>query len=322
MTGKRKDKATLRDINIAIDSLDADKADPFIILESSEPINGTTFIQVLQYKDYDKMETCYSVEIQIGDKTDFKQYNYKTNKKAEIKKYFEDYFLYGKSPDIDSWTDITYEVKEHKNVSGIFFLYDLAKNYHRNNKKLFNCYGLYHGDNIAGVSVYQSIAEAIVLLKDIMLSNSNCGEIYYTEDKNRFFLNIVIPNNWKEKVKNVHRIKSLLLANKIFISCYDHNDIFIPFNISPLTKLERLLPCFILIFTEKLLSDDGFLYTVMDYFSEPNFEKFKKVYIDFMSQQKYQSYFVSYENGEDYNFNTFSPLSMLCKNVMNNINLM
>ncbi len=317
-TGKRNTKPTLRDINIAIDSLNADKADPFIILEPAKQ-NDTGYIQVLQFNDYNNMKTSYHFEIQIGDKTSFKQYEYITDNKAEIKRIFEEYFLYEKTPDVSSWTDITSEILEHKNTKGTFYLYDLAKKYHRDNKKLFNCYDLSHGDNIAESIVYQSVAEAIILFRDIMCSNGNCGEIYYMENGNRFFLDVVIPDIWKEIIKEVKHFKSLLSKDKIYISCYDHNDIFIPSKVSPLTNLDRLLPCFILLVAEKMMSYDKFLYTAMDFFSEPNLEKFNNVYIDFLSQRKHSSYFVIYENDENYDHSKFSPLSELYKNFADNI---
>jgi hypothetical protein len=42
-------KPTLRDINKAIELLDADTSDQFIILEPEEKINGTEFLQILYY---------------------------------------------------------------------------------------------------------------------------------------------------------------------------------------------------------------------------------------------------------------------------------
>ena len=318
-TNEINTKPTLRDINIAIDSLNIDNADPFIVLESSEPINGTKYVQVLRYKDYDNMKTYYRCEMQIGDRNSFKQYKYITDNKAEIKKFFEDYFLYGKSPDINTWLDITVEILEHKNVHDVFYLYDLAKNYHRKKKKIYNCYDLSHGDNIATATAYQSVAEAIILFEDIMRSNGNYGEIYFTEDKIRFFIDIVVPDNWKETIKEVYRVKALLRKDKISIACYDQGNNFIPSSISPLQRLERLLSCFILIFTEKLLSAETFLYTVMDYFFMPDFEKFENVYTDFLFQPKYNSYYVTYESDENYNLGGFTPLPKLYETIINNI---
>ena len=83
MTSERNAKPTLRDINIAIDALDADNSNPFIVLvlESSEDINNSTYMQVLKYNNYNEMQTGYRIEIHIGAQNSFKHYKYTTEKK-------------------------------------------------------------------------------------------------------------------------------------------------------------------------------------------------------------------------------------------------
>jgi len=152
-----------------------------------------------------------------------------------------------------------------------------------------------------------------------MRSNGNYGEIYYTEDKNGIFFDIVIPDNWKETIKEVDCVKAILDKNYISIACYDHGNNFIPSSVSPLPKLERLLLCFVLIFSEKLLSNEKFLYTAMDYFSIPTLEKFKDTYIDFLSEPKYTYYHVAYKDDYDEDLDGFSQLSLLYKNFIANI---
>jgi len=74
-TGKQNNKPTLRDINIAIDSLDANNSNPFIILEPSEAIENTNYIQVLYYSKVNNDTNHYLIEIQIMKKTDLSSTN-------------------------------------------------------------------------------------------------------------------------------------------------------------------------------------------------------------------------------------------------------
>jgi hypothetical protein len=150
MTGKNNYKPSLRDINKAIDSLDPEALNPFVILEPSEEINGSKFIQVLCYYDSDIKTGSYRIEIQISDGDSFKQYKYFTPVKSEIKKYFEDYFINALSPDITHWTDFTAEVLNEKSMRDIFNVYDLAETHSRKDKKIFGGYNLYHSGIIKG----------------------------------------------------------------------------------------------------------------------------------------------------------------------------
>jgi hypothetical protein len=318
MTGKTTTNPSLRDINNAIDSLNADNANPFLILECTEKANNMIFMQLLQYNDYESGVPKYRIEMQINDDNRFKQYKHITNNKAEIKIYFEEYFLHQKSPDISTWAEITEEIINHENISNTFYVYELAKEDSRN-KKLFDCYGLSHGDEIEGVVLYQNVAEAIILFKDILISKNNYGDIYFSNDKKRIYLDIRIPDNWKETIIDVRRFSGLLSKNNIHISCYDSNNIFISSDISPLQNLDRLLVCFMLIFAEKLLSDDRQLYDAMDYFYKPNIEKFKKLYIELLSDHKYSSYFVTYEDGDIFDLKEYFSLSTFYENYKDNM---
>jgi len=309
MTGKRNHKPTLRDINIAIDSLDTNNSDPFIILEPSEAIENTNFIQVLCYNEYNNEINHYLIEIQINEEKGFKQYKYKTLDKSEVKDIFKDYFLSQKPPKYDSWEDITDNVKNQKKYSDMFFVYELAKDYCRSNKEISNCYGYCHGSIMDGIPVFQTIAEAIILLKDVVNASNKQGDIYFSENKKNIFLDIKIPANWKE-IK-ISRIKGLLSNNWIDISCYDNNNNHIISDVSPLTDLERLLACFMLIIAKKILSDEEYLYMVMDYFFEPNEDKFKTIYSLSIDKPKHLSYFITYKDDDSFDLSNFTAFSSI-----------
>jgi hypothetical protein len=312
MTREKNYKPTLRDINIAIDALDANNTDPFIILEPSETIENTNFIQVLYYSEFNNDKNHYLLETQIGGKEDFKQYKYITSNKTEVKNIFGDYFLSQKAPKFDLWENITDEVKNEKRRSNIFFIYELAKDYYRNGKEIFNCYGYNHGNTVNRVPLLQSIAEAIVLLKDVVNSPNKQSDIYFTENRKRIIIDIKIPSNWK--MIGIHRIKGLLSKGKIYISCYDNENNHIISDISPLPYLERLLACFMLIFAEKILSDEQYLFMVMDYFLMHSKDKFMDIYLAFMNNPKSLSYYVIYEDDNSLDMSNYLTFSSLYEN--------
>jgi len=309
MTGKRNHKPTLRDINIAIDSLDANKNNPFIQLEPSEAIENTIYIQVLCYNKSSNDTNHYVIEIHLHINNGCKQYKYNTVDKNEVKDIFRDYFISQQPPNYSSWEDITDRAINQKKYSNTFFVYKLAKDYYRNNKDIHNCYSYCHGNLIDGLLIFQTIAEAIILLKDIVNMSNQQGDIYFSENRKNVFIDIKIPIIWKE-IK-IYRIKGLLSNDKIHISCYDQNNNHIISDISPITNLERLLACFMLIFAEKILSDEQYLYIAMDYFFTPNEDKFKRVYSFFMDKPKYLSYFITYEADDSFDLSKFLAFSSI-----------
>jgi hypothetical protein len=309
MTEKRNNKPTLRDINIAMDSLDANNSNPFIILEPSEAIENTNYIQVLCYSKANNDTNRYLIEIQINEEKRFKQYKYSTTDKIEIKDILKDYFLSQKLPKYDSWEEITDKVINQKKYSDTFFVYKLAKDYYRNNKEIYNCYGYCHGNIVDGIPIFQTIAEAIVLLKDVVKMSNQQGDIYFSENRKNVFLDIKIPANWKE-IK-ISRIIGLLSNDRIHISCHDHNNNHIISDVSPITTLERLLACFMLIFAEKILSDEQYLYIALDFFFTPTEDKFKKAYSVFLDKPKHLSYFITYEDDESFDLSNFASFSSI-----------
>jgi len=109
----------------------------------------------------------------------------------------------------------------------------------------------------------------------------------------------------------ISRIRGFLKNDKIYISCYDNKNIHIISDVSPLTDLERLLGCFMLIFAEKILSDEQYLYMAMDYFFSPDENNFKKVYSVFLDKPKHLSYFITYENDDSFDLTNFTAFSSI-----------
>jgi len=317
-------KPSLRDINIAIDTLDVNADNPFIILDPSEPIDNSNFVQVVYYCERYNDVNIYQTEIQFAEGKKFRQYKYVTINKLEVKEIFKNYFLFQKIPNLDLWKDITDEVVNEKKRRDYFFIYELAKNYYRDSKDIFNCYGYYHGDRINNdIELLQSISEAIVLIKDIVTGGSPHGDIYYANDGKKIYMDITIPNIWKGKIEKVSRIKGFLEGENIFISCCDSDNSHIISNVSPLPDLERLLASFMLLFAERILSDDKYLYVAMNYFFTPVEEKFRDTYSAFMNNPKRLSYYIAYEDDDDFNLSGYTAFSSIYKNFgMNKMNEM
>jgi hypothetical protein len=93
MKNDKNKKPTLRDINIAIDTLDENDSTPFIILELTETVENTNFIKVLYYSEFNNDKNHYLIETRTDKEEDFKQYKNITSNKTEVKDIFREYFL-------------------------------------------------------------------------------------------------------------------------------------------------------------------------------------------------------------------------------------
>jgi len=69
----------------------------------------------------------------------------------------------------------------------------------------------------------------------------------------------------------------------------------------------------LLIFSEKILSNEQYLYTAMNYFFAPSEDKFKEIYSTFMDKPKHLSYFITYEDDDSFDLSNFTAFSSLYK---------
>jgi hypothetical protein len=67
----------------------------------------------------------------------------------------------------------------------------------------------------------------------------------------------------------------------------------------------------LLIFSEKILSDEQYLYMAMDYFFTPNKDKFKKIYSVFLDRPKHLSYFITYQDDDSFDLSNFTEFSSM-----------
>ncbi|MDR2734062.1 MAG: hypothetical protein LBC99_05375 [Spirochaetota bacterium] len=309
---------TLRDINIAIDSLDAENTNSRFTLKAFKGQADETSLRLVSYIN-DEATVYYSIFVKLSRANNFREYHCATTDKAEIKKYFEDFFLYEILPDINKWRESTSDRLNEEKTSGWFHLVKLAKSHHREDKKILDCYGLAHGAMIQNIRIMQPVAESIILLKDI-LNLGNCGDVYFSKDKNWIDLEIIIPEAWRGKIKYVRSFSGYKThGDFLSISCYDHEDKFIQANIKPLENLDRLLPLFILFLTKKMIHNDTSMYNIFDYFYRPCFEKFKRIYIDFAESLENDTYYVVDENCKGFDPTQYTPLSELYQVFLKNM---
>ena len=81
----------------------------FVILECIKPINDNECIYLQTLKRSDAM---FCVEVQLKDGDSFKHYRRYEYMRRNVKQIFED-FLQGKMPNIETWKDVTAEIKTH-----------------------------------------------------------------------------------------------------------------------------------------------------------------------------------------------------------------
>ena len=319
----KNNKPTLRDINIAIDSLDINNKNPFIVLEPQNDLIGYNFLQVLIYNNYERKKIDYRVEYRIEEFKEPKQYKYITNDIKKVKALFEDYFLHQKSPDISSWTDVLKEIENEKYICDYISLLKVAKKYKRRNNKIFNLKDIFHGYNINGTIFYQSITEAMLLFFDILNNYNEKDNIYYSANDNRYYINIFIPQTWNKLFNKAFNITRYITENRsIMLSYYDKENMFIEHNIKPLSDMNRLIPCFILLFLQSAINNDNLLLESMKYYSLPIFEKFINIYYLFFKTLEDKEYYVRYEDfnsyDEDLDYEKFNDIKILFNNFRDN----
>ena len=307
---------SVRDINKAIDNLDPENQNPFIVLEVSKRNNE--FIQVLHYKDHSDDTNKYRVEFRCGTFHDYKHYKLLLADKNEIKKMFEKALLNQEFPSQDNWEDITTEMKNHNKTHTTLSIIEIAKISHRDEKTIIDCYGFKHGSALKDAVVYQFIAESIILCKSVLINNNSFGGIYYTEDKKKFYIDIIFPPEWVQYISKVYSIRGLLTDKMIQISSYSRDNSFIEANVKPIGEYEKLLTCILLLFIKFMLTDDNYILQILNFFRTSSKELFEDIYSKFLVFLENSEYYIGYEDGGDFNFSRYLPLSDLYNNFVEN----
>jgi hypothetical protein len=307
MDGNTDHNPTLRTINTAIDTLDADDDNAYIVLDPSEAIEESIFLQTALCVNRKDGSDSYLIETRFQHHDDnFRQYKYSTPDKAEIKKYFEDYFINKKAPSIENWTCINDALKEEPNIRKPINIYEIAKTFSRRKSDvIYQGFEIKHGSDINGISFYQSIGEAVNLFRDIYPELGDSSNIYYSDDNKRFYCDIKIPLKWECILCDAARIMMYWRGDFIHIACLNNEDIFIEDTIESIKSSEKMIFCFLTRIIEKLIVNPEFLAEMTDYIDKPDYHSFVAVYSEIYNDQKREIYYVQYSNCDDFDISKY-----------------
>ena len=159
-------------------------------------------------------------------------------------------------------------------------------------------------------SLAQPIGEAITYFVEMVLSYKDevsLGNVYYTEDFQQVFIEIIIPQHYRDNKivsENVYSYKaSMDKDNVIFVCAYDRDNQEIPIQISELsdpTFVYRLLPTFTLLLAKEVLSNKDYGYLFNAYLVNQGVDSFVALHEDFYQNHKYEKYDMAY--GRDKSF--------------------
>jgi hypothetical protein len=273
-----KDNPTMRDISICIDKLDANSSDPFIILECSEKIAGSSFLQMLLGVKPDTGALVYILETRFDDADGYKQYRYKTPDKSEAKSIFHDYFINRTLPSMDAWTDISIELVHQRENSGYIKIQNNA-------------------------DFRKTIRDSIILFKDIVELNGDNGDFYYLQSNDRFYMETVIPKAWHDSgliSSEIYSYETYFHVDTITVHCLDSYKKPLPGAFEPLSHLHKLLPVTLMVFFATFMRDILLYKKVTDYLYNPSPRLFSSVVTSFVKTLGDTSYFVSFNDPSDF----------------------
>ena len=310
------DHPTLRSIAAALDSLDPNQEDPVLTLFPSENIDGSRYLQ-LQYLDFGEGEDVPELMTIIEkDNYEDKYYSYIAKNMDEVKEIFFNYFSSHKLPSLLYWRDVTEDYKEAEKINMNINIFKEAFKIHRiNGKEIYKGFGFKHLSDVTQYYVHpdnqssegttalcQPIGESVVLFSLLLLSIINdkepFGDYYYNEDKSRFYLKFTIPEDWHSAGiidKEIYNYKTYLVENNIHFGAYDKNDSWIiQDKIEPLTKLYKLLPCFVILLAKEMETNNDFAPLVNNFIESPVADVFVNINEDFYQNHKFDEHHISY----------------------------
>ena len=319
---------TLVQIKKAIQALDSDKNAPFLILAVKPPINGSGFIQIYKNTQAKNGKDSYTTEIQfdfICNDEKWRQYSKTIEDVNEVKNIFEDYFINRKTPDVTGWEEIYQKIKDQKFSADYFNLEEICSGCLRKNDSLiYNGHGIKHGSTINGQTIYQPMGEALTLLTKLVNSDGQYGDVYYSNDKKRFYCSIVFPVNWPGCNKDISGFKVYHRRDRFSIATISSGGKQVFLNIKPIEAANRVLPCLILLVVEKLLGDEVYLETAINYFLNSNYGNFIKLYQLVYTEFSFRKYWITdnYDDDDDdeknFDLRDFASFSSMCRIIMEN----
>ena len=310
------DHPTLRSIAAAIDSLSPDQEDPVLTLFPSENIDGSRYLQFQYCKEAETGEIELNLSIMIEkDNYEDKYYSYIAKNMDEVKEIFYNYFSSHKLPSLLYWTDETEEYKDGEKRMMTINIFKEAFRINRvNGKEIYKGFGFKHHSDVTQYYVHpdnqssegttalcQPIGESVVLFSLLLMSIINdqkpFGDYYFNEDKSIFYLKFTVPEDWHSAGiidKEVSSYRIYLEENNIHFGAYNQDDSWIQDKIEPLTKLYKLLPCFVILLAREIETNGDFAPLVNNFIESPAADVFVNINEDFYQNHKFEDYFINY----------------------------
>jgi len=311
------DHPTLRSIAAAFQSLDPYQEDPVLTLFPSKQIDDSSYLQ-FQYAinvNSGDIEFYLSTTIELPY-YEPRRYSYIAKSMDEVKEIFCNYFSNHKLPSMSYWEDETDTDKPIKDVTTELELFKEAfKTVRKNGKDIYKGFGFKHLSDVTQYYVHpnnqsstgttslcQPIGEALVMfltmLKDIEgFGVSQLGDYFYKENKEVFYLNLLVPEDWHNAGvidKSIFSYKAYLDMQNLVIAAYDKDKKFIQDDISPLSNLYKLLPAFMVLLAYEMENNEDFASLVHNFIESPAADIFVNIHEDFYQNHKQEEYTLQY----------------------------
>ena len=153
-------------------------------------------------------------------------------------------------------------------------------------------------------TICQPIGEALSLFSLFVSEVANGarsieGDYYVNDDGSQVFLNITLPDDWRQNnvvEPEIHRYEALFNNDEITIAAYDSTGRWIDGNMEYLRPLYKLLPCFCVLLARECRIDSDYSATLLRYTELPAADTFVNLHEDFYQAHKLDDYEVVYAN--------------------------
>ena len=150
----------------------------------------------------------------------------------------------------------------------------------------------------------QPIGEALslfsLLVSAVLKGDSSVsGDYYVNEDGSQVFINIDVPDDWRQNgvvPSEILRYEALYDDDEITIAAYDAMGRWIDGDMEHLRPLYKLLPCFFLLLARECRTDSDYYTAILQYTESPAADTFVNLHEDFYQAHKFDDYEVIYAN--------------------------
>ncbi|MDR2734059.1 MAG: AAA family ATPase [Spirochaetota bacterium] len=318
------DHPTWSVIMSALNDLDPDQRAPVVTLFASKDGEDTDHLQ-FQYAAGDQdgeVRLFFWLSITDDDEEE-KLYSYTAKDMDEVKEIFYNYFMRHEFPDLQNWDDNTNDwEKSEKLCMRINIFKESYKTTRPNGKEIYKGFGFKHLSDVTQYYVHQNnqsetgttslcqpIGESLVLFLSIMSNIINgkdaFGDYSYNEERDLFYMQFQIPNDWhtvRIVDENICSYKVHLDDASIYFGAYTKDDKFIKADtIEPLAKYYKLLPCFAVLLAKEMETNSDFSMLVENFVESPAPDIFVNLHEDFYQNHKIEEHYLNYSQLPEFN---------------------